>query len=198
MDEQKKASGVDQGMSDKRVEKIVSSTVKVKKKSDARKFADVFIEGDGHEIKSFLLTDIVIPGLKNLLYDAVTNGLSSALGLDLKRGERRGSTGRINYGARSRDDRDYDRGRRIDYRARSYDYDDIVIPSRVEADDVLDQLDALIRRYHVARVADFYELVGVTGSYTDNDYGWTDLRDARVVPVRGGYMIKLPRAFPLD
>ena len=60
-------------------------------------------------------------------------------------------------------------------------------------------MDELIATYGVVRVADFYELVGVTGNYTDNKYGWTDIRNASVVRARdGGYIIKLPKAFPID
>ena len=41
-------------------------------------------------------------------------------------------------------------------------------------------------------------LVGVSGNYTDNKYGWTDIRNASVIRVRDGYMIKLPKALPLN
>jgi hypothetical protein len=47
-------------------------------------------------------------------------------------------------------------------------------------------------------VADFYDLVGVDGTYTDNKYGWTNIRNAYVNRVRDGYVIKLPRAISLD
>ena len=42
-----------------------------------------------------------------------------------------------------------------------------------------------------------YDLVGITGQYTDNNYGWTNLRNAEPVRTRDGYMLKLPRAIPL-
>jgi len=48
-------------------------------------------------------------------------------------------------------------------------------------------------------VADLYELVGIQGSYTDNKYGWTkNIRNASVVRVRDGYLLKLPKALPFD
>ena len=58
-------------------------------------------------------------------------------------------------------------------------------------------MDELIDQYGVVSVGDLYDLVGVTGAYTDNNYGWTDLRTASVVRTRDGYMIKLPRALAL-
>ena len=59
-------------------------------------------------------------------------------------------------------------------------------------------MDELIATYGLVSVADLYDLVGIAGSYTDNKYGWTDIRNASVVRVRDGYVIKLPRALPLN
>ena len=55
-----------------------------------------------------------------------------------------------------------------------------------------------IETYQMVSVADLYDLVGVTGDYTDNKYGWTNLRNAKVVRVRDGYMIDLPKALPIQ
>lgn len=82
--------------------------------------------------------------------------------------------------------------------ADKYDYDDIILESRGEAEDVLERMDELIATYQLVSVADFYDLVGVSGNYTDNKYGWTDIRNASVIRVRDGYMIKLPKALPLN
>ena len=79
-----------------------------------------------------------------------------------------------------------------------YEYDDIILDNRGEAEDVLSRMDELIDTYGVVSVADFYDLVGITGNYTDNKYGWSDIRNASVVRVREGYMIKLPKALPLN
>ena len=52
--------------------------------------------------------------------------------------------------------------------------------------------------YGLVRVADLYDLVGITGSYTDNKYGWTNIRNVEPIRVRDGYMLKLPKAMPID
>ena len=70
--------------------------------------------------------------------------------------------------------------------------------NRGEAQDVLDRMDELMDTYGLVRVADLYDLVGITGNYTDNKYGWTNIRNAEIVRVRDGYMIKMPRAVPID
>ena len=79
-----------------------------------------------------------------------------------------------------------------------YDYDNIILDNRGEAQRVLDALDDIIAEYTVASVADLYDLVGIDGNYMDNKYGWTDLRAAKILRVSEGYLIKLPKALPID
>jgi hypothetical protein len=58
--------------------------------------------------------------------------------------------------------------------------------------------DIVSSEYGIVSVGDLYDLANITNdNYTLNKYGWTNLRDAKVVPTRDGYMIKLPRALPL-
>ena len=57
----------------------------------------------------------------------------------------------------------------------------------------------MIDQYGEATVADFYELVGVTGNgYTDRSYGWKDLKQAYISRVREGFLFNLPRCIELD
>lgn len=73
------------------------------------------------------------------------------------------------------------------------------LKTRGEAEEVLSQMEAMLDRYKLVRVADLYDMAGITHDYTDNDYGWTNLRSADIVRTRDGwYMIRLPRAVPID
>ena len=74
----------------------------------------------------------------------------------------------------------------------------VILETRAEAEDVIARLDELVDLYGMASVADLYDLVGISGQYTDNKYGWTDVRNASHVRVRDGYLLKLPKARPLD
>lgn len=176
---------------EKRVKKVITGNVKEKNNS-VRRFRDIFLEEDTKDVKSFLFTDVIVPGIRGLLYDMVVDGAGMILGQ--ARGSRR-SNGRSNvdYGGFSRQD-----NRKTTVGKPAYDYRDFTIDSRGEAEEVLSQLEELISVYGEASVADFYESVGVTGNWTDAKYGWKDLRNANVVRVRDGYMIKFPRALPLD
>ena len=58
-------------------------------------------------------------------------------------------------------------------------------------------MDELIDTYGQVSVADLYDLVGKSCNYTDNNYGWTNLRNAEPVRVRDGYMLKMPKVGPI-
>lgn len=168
-------------------EKIVTGTVKSKKKGGLQKFSDVFISEDAVNVKSYIFMDVLVPAIKKAISDIVVNGIEMMLYGET--GKRKNSNAsRISYREFYRDDRE-PRKRSLS----SYDFDDVIIQSRGEAEDVLRTMDDIIDEYGAVSIADFNDLVGVTGKYTDNKYGWEDLRDASVVRVRDGYMIRFPR-----
>lgn len=184
----------------KKVEKVVSGSVKVKKKNGVTKFADNFISEDIHNVKSYIITDVLIPSVKRAISEMVTNGIDMILYGSTGGRSKRSSADRVsyrNYYDRRDDDRYRDRDRdRV--RTSAYSFDDIVLDSRGEAEEVLARMDELIDQYGIVSVADLYDLVGVTGNYTDNKYGWTNIRNAEPIRVRDGYMLRLPKALPIN
>ena len=183
---------------EKRVDKpVVTGTVVQKKPSKISKIAGEFISEDAKNIKSYVFGEVLIPALKKAISDIVTDGIGIILYGESRNGSKRSTADRVSY--RSYYDRDTrgPRDSRISTTS-GYSYDDIILSTRGEAEDVLDRMFELLDTYQIVRVADLYDLVGVTGNYTDNKYGWTNLRNAEVVRVRDGYMIKLPRAIPIE
>ena len=54
-------------------------------------------------------------------------------------------------------------------------------------------------RYGFVTVADLFDMADRTPPYTANSYGWTNIQSAEVVRLTGGgYIIRLPRAVPID
>ena len=175
---------------ERKFEKIVTGTVKAKKKGGLHKITDVIISEDASNVKSYILMDVLVPAIKKAISDIVTNGIEMMLYGEA--GKRKGSSAsRISYSSYYKDDR---RARERVPVNNTYDYDDIIISSRGEAEDVLSMMDEIIDTYGVVTIADFYDLVGVTGKFTDNKYGWDDLKSANIVRVRDGFLIRLPRA----
>lgn len=189
-DGQKENSG------EKRVQKaIVQGTVRTKKKTGLTKFAEVFISDDIHNVKDYWIQDMLVPTLKKALIttlDMILNG-----GNQTVTGGRSGSGARkISYGRFYDDPRD---DRRSNERPRTrLDFDDIGFPSRGEAEAVLDEMLNIIDRYKFVTVADMYDLAGLSEPFTSHKYGWTNLRDARVVRSGGEYILDLPKALPID
>ena len=174
----------------KKLEKVVVGQVKTKKKNGLGKLMSGFVSEETPDIKSYLFKDVVVPTIKKTITEIVDMILYG--GSRHKRGGTIGSkVSYRNYWDEPRESRNAPRV------TPGYSYDDIILDSRGDAEEVLNQLNDLIDVYKIASVADLYDLVGITGNYTDNKYGWTNLASADVVRTRDGYMLKLPRALPL-
>lgn len=174
------------------VKPIAKATTKKK-----NKLAETFISEDASNIKSYILMDVLVPAIKKAVIDIVTDGISMLFYGDTSHGNRRSSTtaSYISYNRYSDRDR---RDDRTSYGRSRYSYDDIILQSRGEAEEVLDRMSEMIDTYGIVSVADMYDLVGIATNYTDNKYGWTNLRNAEPIRVTNGYMLKLPKAGPID
>lgn len=181
----------------KKVEKVVNGTVKTKPNT-ARKFTNIFISEDVSSVKSYIFMDVLVPAIKKAVSDIVRDGIDMLLYGESK--GRKNSTNASYVSYRSYSDRDRRDDRHGPTRSRvGYSFDDIVLESRGEAEEVLARMDELIDTYGIVSVADLYDLVGITGNYTDNKYGWTNIRNAEAIRARGGgYILKLPKALPIN
>lgn len=182
----------------KKIEKVVTGTVKTRKKNEIHKFADIFISEDISSVKSYIFMDVLVPAMKKAISDIVTNGIDMILYGGNGRTNRSSGASRISY--RNYYDQKDDNRRSYDgSRTRTgYSHDDIVLETRGEAEEVLTRMDELIDAYGEVSVADLYDLIGKTCNYTDNRYGWTNIRNAEPIRVRDGYMLKLPKVTPLN
>lgn len=179
----------------KKVEKVVSGKARVKKKSGLSKIKDNLISEDVGNVKSYAIMDVLIPAAKKAISDIVTNGIDMILYGETRSKKSSNSISYVSYDRFSGRDSRSNRNSSSYRRATAYTYDDIILDSRGEAEEVLRQMDAIIEEYDVASVADLYDLVGVARKFTDQRYGWDNLSDAGVERLRdGGYMLRMPRA----
>lgn len=182
---------------EKKIEKIIIGSAKPKKKNELQKFADIFISEDVNSVKSYILFDVLVPAVKKAILDIVTNGIDMVLYGEKENTKKNSTASKVSYRGYYEKANDC-RGSNIPKARTGYSYDDVILDNRGEAEDVLSRMDELVSGYGLVSVADLYDLVGITGNYTDNNYGWTDIRSASVVRVRDGYVIKLPKALPLN
>lgn len=178
---------------------------KVRKQSRLKKFTRYIIEDNIESAKEKTLGEIIIPGVKTLIFDTLTDMLDIMLfgGNGAPMG-RYAASPRVRKGGQTSYDKYYNgkttgNGTRGgSYRDVPYDPDDIILDTRAQANNALNELNNIILKYGQASVANFYDIVGVTGEWTDNRYGWTSLRGAGIKPVRDGFMIILPPTVVLD
>lgn len=193
----------------KKVEKVIEGKVIRRKKPFTKRVTEMFIGGDSRTVGSYLLYDVLLPATKDTIADLMSQGVERMLFGEVKStsrraGNRRGQGGYVSYNRYSSStppwgDRTRNDVRSPSKRARAtHDFDEIILDTRVEAEEVIDRLFDLVARYESATVADLYELVGITGNYTDDKWGWVDIRGADVTRVRNGYLLNLPRPEPLD
>ena len=176
---------------EKKIEKVVSGTAVSKKKTKIQKITSLFIPEDVNDVKTYVIEDVIVPAVKDIILDTV----QSLLGID-RRTNRRTSASKTPY-QRCYDDND--RRRSVPSRINlGYNYDDVILKTRGDAELVLNRLEKYIYDYGMVSVADLYEICDLPSNYTDNKYGWTSTRNASIQRVREGYLVKLPRAEALN
>lgn len=184
----------------KKVEKIVSGTVKTKEKGFFRKLADIFLSEDAGKVKSYIVKEVIIPAVKDTIRDIIQNGTDMMLYGETKASSVRRKEGGT-YVSYSNYYNPTTRSNKADVsdrnRSRS-DSREFIFDSRGEAEKVLDTLFELVKDYQAASVADLCSLVGVTGEWIDNKWGWIDLSGSCVKRVHGGYVLDLPKPIYLE
>lgn len=195
----KTPSGVDDQT--KVISKVVTGKVISREKTLGKKFAEMFCGEDVGSVGKYIIQDVLIPALKNTLSDIVTGGIEMMLFGELHRsGTRQGG-----YGQQSKTSYSSISNGRVDTRRAPLNIsrpknnlNEIILETRGEAEEVLSNLSDLIIDYGSASVAALYDMVGKDTSFTDNKYGWVDLRYSSVRRVRDGYLIDLPKTIALD
>lgn len=185
-----------------KVEKITTGEVIQRKKPLGSRISEMFTGEDMRSVGSYLLMDVGIPALKNMLSDLVSQGVERWL-FGESRPRSSSGYGRSRYTSYDKMHSSRlvsrDEPRALSSRARAtHDFGEIILETRVEAEEAIDKLRLMIDQYDVTTVSDLYDMVGITGEFTDDKWGWTDLRHAGTRRVRDGYLLELPRPEPID
>lgn len=181
---------------------------KVSKANVIKKAGSAIIAEDGGTVKNYILTQVIIPTLKKTLVDIVQNGIS-ILVYGTAAGFNRPSNG---YGnswnnqsngyfnniyARPNTYMSYGSGPRP-APMNTTGLNDIVFETQGDAEAVLSLMNEILAEYGRVSIADYYSASGQPASnYTDNNFGWTDLYDARVIRSYSGWQVRLPRPRPI-
>lgn len=191
----------------KDIQKVTVGEAILKPKSIGDKAKALFV---GSELKTagvYILTDVLVPALRNLIVDTTTKGIERVIygeSTPPRRSQVGGNGSRYSYSTPvqrgySRPTHDDRPPRGIDrYRSAKRQADDIILVNRAEAELVVERLTDIIDRYEHATLADLYDLVGFPSAYTDNNWGWSALGSVNIRQVREGYLIDLPPVEPIE
>lgn len=188
-----------------KLEKVVTNKAIEKPTSVGSRLKSTFSAESTSAVMDYLLFDVVIPNTKSLIMDMLTQGVERKMYGDGSGGRRnthsRTAPGYTAYNRayKSNNDRGDISRRNLSHTAKAnHDFGEIVLETRGEAEIVIDTMTERIQDYDVVTVYDLYELVDITGDFTDNKYGWTDARGFRIKRVRNGYLLDLPRPIEID
>lgn len=185
----------------KEIQQVTSGHVIKKKKNLGQKFADVFLSDEVDSVKDYVLFDVIVPAIKDAIVTTINGAVEMMFygGYSAPRNTRRdGNKTYVSYGSYYNGPK-RERSKSSEDRNARNDYTNLIFDSRAEAEDVLGRLaDIVSSEFEQATVADLYELAGISSSFTDNKWGWMDLRGANVKRVRDGYQLNLPRPILLD
>lgn len=178
-----------------------------RKKGLGRQFKQTFFGGNAREAGEHMVTDVVVPAIRDMLYDAMQSGLDRLI-----YGERASNRttrsrsivsqnlGNVAYDALNKPTRaNQQAARSLSKSARArHSLEELVIPTRAEAHEVIDRMFDILSQSGDVTVADLYTLTGVRPDHTDNKWGWYHLKGAKAVQLRqGGYLLDLPEPEPL-
>jgi hypothetical protein len=178
----------------------IKGKVSVKKTSEASRK----LQESSHEIGEYAIREVLIPGLKNALWDIATTSLNILLYGEASSGRRSSGapfTSSINYASTNninKLNRRSDPRRSNVKRTSMRPEEEIIFERKSDADMVLDQMREAIQSFGTVSVQSLFDMCDKTAPWTANKYGWMDLEDAYVDRTREGYILRLPRSLPLD
>lgn len=186
--------------SKKPLEKVVTGDVVVKPKTIGNRFKNIFFGGDIETSRQYLVSEVILPALRNLVVEAVAKGVDRLVYGESAHRHRRQPT----YGPRVQYNNPIDRGRTQSraflpdqrpierWTSGKKSFEDVIVANKEDADTVVERLTDIVDMYDVVSVADLYELLGLPSSHVDNKWGWTHLSSIEVRQVREGYRISFP------
>lgn len=179
-----------------------------RRKSLVQRFAETFFKTEVKDVKKYIFTDVIVPGILDLGYDMITKGAAMWFYGD-SRVRNKGSNGSgswTSYGKISvggqRDDPRPSKARRSSSRVEERTWDDKEDALYVES-----MMRELLQDYNKVYVAEYRSLAGLDVEPTDWNYGWTNLNECGVFQVRyndengiarRGYTVKLPKVEVLE
>lgn len=201
MDELKGNSFASREQKDSEKEKIEPVTTNVTVKKPKNKLMSKFFAEDAKTVGGHVLNVVVIPSLQKLFSDVVKGAVDwliyGAKGSQQKTGVSNVSYSRY-YSSNAQPQTTTFGANPMLNRSNIFAVQEVMFNERADAEEVLLRMAELVEKYGMVSVADFYELVGQRFAFTDQKYGWRDLRTTEIIRGMSGFYIRFPKVIPLE
>ncbi len=191
----------------------VVAKAEVTKRSLGQRIKNYIFAGNMQDLRGYLISDILVPTVKDLISESVSKGIDMLLFNDSS--PRRSSSNRIREASRSslgnayinynnsssnRDRRNKPaRDRYVEENVAELEDGYLTWATRPKAEEVRNKMIDILDEYDVVTVGTFYELAGFKTEPNDFNYGWYNLSTAEVVRTRDGrYRLELPKAVSIN
>lgn len=184
-------------------EKVVESVINgdefvSRRRPLGKKIGDILFNGDIQDVKSYVVNDVLIPAVKETIFDMVNKGLDMVLFGGSGRATTKQNQTYISYNNYSKKSGPETRQRSVRRVEEKVNEEELIFRDRGPAEMVLEKMFAIFEEYHIVTKADLNDILNRSGNFTDNNWGWTELNGASVERVRGGYLLNLPKIKHLD
>ncbi len=182
---------------------VVSGNSIRKKKTIGKRLTEAFVADDISNVKSYIIRDVIIPAIKETMFDTLVGSLEMTLfGRSVIKHYRgtqntQTNTSRINYNGVSTQSIRQNTSSVVN--TQKIPIDDVIVPTFEEAQKVIAEMKSAIMEYGNVRVSDFYSACRAPYDFTDEKWGWENLGNAEAVYLRGGRggFINIPRPIEL-
>lgn len=174
---------------------IATRVINTKPDSAGKRFIKLFLAEDVDDLGEYLIRDLIVPGVKDVFF----NFLWALFWGDKRSGSASRSDKTPYYkasqmtkirtiGASKKEEQEEPKD------TQKFDLSNLRFASQAEARDVLDSMKIYLESYPGVSIGYLQELLGETGDYTNEYYGWTNLQSATIRPTSGGrWLLVLPR-----
>lgn len=185
---------------EKKVEAVIEpGKAVIKERGLGSRFHRIFLGGDANTASSYVIAEVILPAFRTLVVDVVTQGIEKFVYGDSRRPRSPSSAGpRIQYN-KPVGVTQYAPGRPMISQAPTdrwirptKSFDDVIVPTKDDADSVIDALIAIIDSYQVVTLAELHEILGMPTKHVDNKWGWSNLTAIEANQVREGWKITFP------
>lgn len=202
MEEFKSNSNVAKENTDYAAPKQAPVTTKVTAVDTKKKTFGKFFAADAKTVGAHVVESILIPSLQKLLSDSVKGAVDWFIYGSKGKSSPTSGPGTVSYSRYYQQSSPIYGGGYVQpapaTRPGLYSVNEFKFEERGDAEAVLMRMNEALSRYGMVSVADFYDMIGQRCSFTDQKYGWYDLRPASVVRFDDGFGIQFPKAQPIE